>query len=306
MFSRVNLLAIVALMLGLAAIPFQVIAGIPAMALGYVAIRQIHMDNQVQKGIFPAVLGMFLGAVGCAMTVLGFVFVSFGALWENSARVNCTNNLRFLGRATMAYHDLKGVFPKACQKQPSLPPESRLSWLTNVEYDTLSGKNLSSDRWAFQEEKSWEDDLNRKAGGFRVGAFVCPASGRSSVVSGTFCTNYVGQSGLGKDSPMLPGEHERAGFMGFERSLKRDDISRGTSELLMMIETDCDLGHWITAGRPTLRHLEKTTDCIGPGKAFGGMHSHGANTLMADGASRFVSEKISPVVFEAMFLLNAK
>ena len=57
MFSRVNLLAIVALMLGLAALPFQVIAGIPAMALGYVAIRQIHMDNQVQKGIFPAEIG---------------------------------------------------------------------------------------------------------------------------------------------------------------------------------------------------------------------------------------------------------
>ena len=75
MFSRVNLLAIVALMLGLAAIPFQVIAGIPAMALGYVAIRQIHMDNQVQKGIVPAVLGMFLGAVGCAMTVLSLIHI---------------------------------------------------------------------------------------------------------------------------------------------------------------------------------------------------------------------------------------
>jgi len=40
-------------MLGLAAIPFQVIAGIPAMVFGYFAIRQIHMDNQVQKGIVP-------------------------------------------------------------------------------------------------------------------------------------------------------------------------------------------------------------------------------------------------------------
>lgn len=293
----------VALLLGIAAIPLQMAAGLPALVIGYVALRRINLANNTQKGLLMALLGMFLGIVGCLITILGFVFVSFSSMWDSSSRANCANNLRFIGQATMGFHDVHKEFPRGARNQPGIAVEERLSWLTHVEFDPIK-KSVNPGRWSFHQEESWAKPANQALGMTRVGAFICPASNHPRGQDGLNWTSYVGQSGVGKDSALLPKGDERAGYMGYERSLKRDDVARGMAELLLVIETCKENGPWIAAGTPTLRPLVETGDCIGPGRAFGGLHGHGASALMGDGATRFISDRINPVVFRVMFLVQ--
>lgn len=301
--KQISLLALLSLLLGIAAIPLQMAAGLPALVIGYVAMRRINLGDNQQKGMLVALLGMFLGIVGCLITILGVVFVSFSSLWETSSRVNCSNNLRFLGQSTFMFHDVHGEFPRAARNQPGIAVNDRLSWMTHVEFDPVK-KSVTPGRWGFKPEEGWITGANQAIGMTRVGAFVCPASNHPRGQDGLSWTSYVGQSGVGKDSAMLPKGHERAGYMGYERSLKRDDITRGTAEFLLVVETCRENGPWIAAGASTVRPLADTGDCIGPGRAFGGLHGHGVSSLMGDGATRFISDRVNFNVFQAMFLVQ--
>jgi Protein of unknown function (DUF1559) len=70
---------------------------------------------------------------------------------------------------------------------------------------------------------------------------------------------------------------------------------------MMLAESSKLSGSWIR-GRPgTVRGLDPTHQpYVGLGRQFGGMHGGGAPVAMADAPVRWVSDSISPAVFEAL------
>jgi hypothetical protein len=123
-------------------------------------------------------------------------------------------------------------------------------------------------------------------------------------------THYVGIAGVGAHAADLPANDPRAGFFGYSRTIKLQDITDGTSYTLVAIETASDNGPWAAGGAATVRGLDPANQpYIGNGRQFGLIHfagtilvrpSAGANAALADGSVRFLSASISAPTLEAL------
>jgi prepilin-type processing-associated H-X9-DG protein len=112
---------------------------------------------------------------------------------------------------------------------------------------------------------------------------------------------YVGIAGLGVDAPRLPSKHPRAGVFGYDRATRIEDITDGTNQTMMLIETARDHGPWTAGGPSSVRGVDPATrPYIGRNRPFGGYHPGGANVAFADGSVRFLRGSIDPDVFEAL------
>src|SRR4051812_20070443 len=76
--------------------------------------------------------------LGGALLVIGLMVVMIADV-RAARRMNCQNNLRQLGIALGNYHDSAGRFPSATVGGTDLPPEQRLSWLTELYPAFLEG-----------------------------------------------------------------------------------------------------------------------------------------------------------------------
>ena len=100
---------------------------------------------------------------------------------------------------------------------------------------------------------------------------------------------------------MLPSKHPRAGVFGYDRATRIEDITDGTNQTMMLIETARDHKSWTAGGPSSVRGVDPATrPYIGRNRSFGGYHPGGANVAFADGSVRFLRESIAPAVFEAL------
>jgi prepilin-type processing-associated H-X9-DG protein len=91
-----------------------------------------------------------------------------------------------------------------------------------------------------------------------------------------------------------------AGFFGYERKLRKDDIKKGWSNTLAVVETAWGSGAW-TAAPDSVRGLDPdASPYIGVPWQFGGNHPGGAMALLADGSVRFLESGFDPQAFEKM------
>jgi prepilin-type processing-associated H-X9-DG protein len=111
-------------------------------------------------------------------------------------------------------------------------------------------------------------------------------------------TTNVGLAGLDPDAVLLPRSSPRAGFFGYDRTISLADVRRGSSQTIMVAETDRDLGPWVAGGPPTVRGVDpKETHYLGVGRPFGGLHGRLSNILWVDGSVRPVLDDLPPTVF---------
>jgi prepilin-type processing-associated H-X9-DG protein len=225
----------------------------------------------------------------------------------HSTRMYCANNLKQIGLATQNYYETLGAgFPRGTHANPQLPPEDRLSWLVDL-LPFLEQDNVFK---SINLEESWSSVRNGEAVGKHIKTFLCPASAVTSKAGSAASTNYVGLTGIGPDSALLPMDSPRAGFFGYERVLTFEDIKDGTGTTIMVIETDVQLGPWAAGGTPTLRFVDpEDQPYIGVSRPFGGLHqvdrgwfrkSRVANVAFVDGSVRFLDESMNLVVFQAL------
>lgn len=242
---------------------------------------------------------------------------------EAAARAQCFNNLRQLAMAIDNYHDQFRVFPTAAEDKasaawqsaaerdfprdakdnPDLPLEKRLSWIVHI-YPYVEASNLYS---KMNHTKGWDAEENRFAATeVRLKIVVCP--GCAALRGHDFVpTCYVGITGIGADAVNLPIGDGRAGFFGYERTLKREDLKNRAGSILMLAETSQVHGSWTAAGSPTTRGLiPDGSPYIGTGGQFGGNHRQGVNVAFADGSVRFIEQPIAPAEWEAMATLSGK
>jgi hypothetical protein len=108
-------------------------------------------------------------------------------------------------------------------------------------------------------------------------------------------TYYVGMTGLGPESPHVGPEDPRAGFFGYDRVITTTSLQGGTGYTLVAVETAQNLGPWAAGGPATTRWLDpEDPSPVGVGRAFGGLHPGGMNTLRADGSFHFVRDDVRP------------
>ncbi len=233
----------------------------------------------------------------------GIVTLFVAKVHEAAARSQCINNLKQLGLAILNYHDTYAEFPQAAMPKPARWPDSRQSWIVAivpfVEASPLYNK--------MDHEKAWDAEENRFAALLVVKFLQCPAYPERPPTSTFAPTHYIGMAGIGDRAIDLPLEDGRAGFFGYERTIKRADVEGRAGSLLMLIETSRASGAWTAAGPPTTRGLDPNrSPYIGSEGQFGGNHPHGANAVFADGSVRFIEQSIAPAALEAMATLSGK
>lgn len=212
---------------------------------------------------------------------------------QAARRSQSKNNLKQLGLAMHNYHDVYKSMPSGTHANEKLKPEKRLSWLASA----LPFVDQAALFKTVDFEESWDDEANEDAANIRIATFMNP--GRSVNSKGPGESHYVGIAGLGKDAPMLPANHKRAGMFAVNRKTRFRDVVDGLSNTMMISEASGKIGPWIAGGDSTIRPLTKEPYINGP-DGIGGPFRGGVNVGLADGAVRFVSENIDPSVFERL------
>jgi len=224
-----------------------------------------------------------------------------------AARFQCTNNLKSIVLAAHCYHDTNGSFPRGTHVHGELPPEERLSWMVTL-LPFIEQDNVFK---AIDMEEGWQSAKNKSAVNTRIKMYLCPAVFDPNRPNLANATHYVGLTGLGDDSALLPKESPRAGLFGYDRVVSLEDIKDGTSATIMVIETNATPGPWAAGGISTLRAVNADDQpYIGVGRPFGGMHvrerswfrkeQHLVSVGLADGSGRWLDESINPQTFEAL------
>lgn len=213
---------------------------------------------------------------------------------EAARRTLSKNNLKVMGLAMHNYHDVYNHLPTGTVQGTDLKPEQRLSFLYSVlpfldqapMYSVMS-KN---------EKLAWDSEEHSPFTETGIIRFRHPSMAHGL----PYATHYAGMAGVGKDAPILPVGHERAGIFGYDRKTRLRDMTDGTSNTIMITETTEANIPW-AAGGQTLKSLTQEPYVNGP-DGVGGPSIGGCNVLMGDGSVRFISENIDP---ETMRRLSA-
>jgi hypothetical protein len=227
---------------------------------------------------------------------------------EAAAVVQCSNNLHQIALALQHYRATgNSTFPPAVTAHPELPFEQRLSWQTAIlpylEQDAVYSQ--------LNKDQAWDCDANRRAVGTLLKCYQCPGNGHTAGPGEAALTHYVGIAGVGADAAELPPKHPRAGFFGYTRSIRPDDITDGLSYTIIAIETAFQNGPWAAGGFATVRAVDPDeAPHVGPGRPFGTTHNVQrpfmrtpptmANAAMGDGATRRISADISAATLQAL------
>jgi prepilin-type processing-associated H-X9-DG protein len=301
--SRLSKTAVVAFVLGVSSLLLSVATGLPALFVGFRAVRAINLSDGRLRGQRLAFAGLILASLTTLVTVLGSAALVLLFAQDKSHLAGCTNNLGLIGRAVNRYSDHHdGHFPPGTVANASLTPERRLSWEAAIvpffSEGTPAGKKWEELAGEIAFEKAWDAPANEGPRRKNVAPFLCPAFVRGFSDGQKGLTAYVGVAGVGEDAATLPLTDSRAGFFGYDRTLTRQDITAGISTTMMATETARDNGFWLAGGPPTVRGLDP--DCtryLGLGQPFGGLHREGCNVLWADGSARPAHDDIAPKRF---------
>jgi prepilin-type processing-associated H-X9-DG protein len=300
----------VSLVLGVLSLGLVIVAGLPALLVGYRALYRINASEGRLSGRGLALAGMALGLTGSALTLVWGAALLFPWLYAASARVECSDNLRRLGVGIRLYYDNHNkTYPAGTLSNPALMPEQRLSWLAEIapflDQKDARSRGQATVAQAIDVTASWQAPSNQTALHTIVPRFICPASPLHQARPDEGLTTYVGITGIGPDSPTVSKTSARAGAFGYDRTITDADVRAGLTYTMMVPETTRDLGPWLAGGEPSLRWLDPdSTRYSGADAPFGGLHDRGLNILWMDGSVRFQTDDVLPELFRSQVLIN--
>jgi prepilin-type processing-associated H-X9-DG protein len=235
------------------------------------------------------------------LIVGSLLIVAIGKVREAANKTQCVNNLKQVGLAVHNYRDTFRYFPPAGRINANLPVEKRLGWLYLV-VPFVESDNIYRQ---IDQDQAWDSEMNRVIPltvWYRV--YQCPSYLDRPPDSKFIPTHYLGITGLGIKAATLPLDDPKAGFFGYERKLRIEDVKKSFSTTLAVVESAWPTGAWTTAP-DSVRGLDPAgSPYLGVPQQFGGNHPGGANVLFADGSVRFLENSFDPQEFERMATIS--
>ena len=268
--------------------------------------------------------------------LIGLLLPAVQAAREAARRIQCANNLKQIGLASINHSDTFGRFPSGCQTSKLLPQNQRFMWSGQILL-FLEQNNL---RNSIDPDKAWDVFLpNIAAMRTTMNMFRCPSSNApdtyDQIVSDRIPCTYLGcasgtigsESGSGK----LINDENQDGTLYANSKTRHRDFLDGLSNTLVVAESlflpgvsgpdhDGDgqiIDHW-TVGSPGLgsnemsEALGSTAIPINAWKkrpqafieeielGYSSHHSNIIQAVFADGHIQVISDSISPGVWSAM------
>ncbi|MGB9688587.1 DUF1559 domain-containing protein [Thermogutta sp.] len=216
-------------------------------------------------------------------------------LWHALAAVQSFVHAEKFGGSLNRYAERQRGFPRAVSGGDLLPPETRLSWISELL------PYLGYPEWSkgLQPGYSWNAPQNQPVTQRFLPEVTNPLLGATQHVPGYYDTHIVGVTGVGPDSGNLPPSSPRAGLFNFRQPVTREDVKDGLSNTLALLPVENLLGPWAAGGTPTARALTTPPYVKGP-DGFGSALPDGMLAVMADGSVRFIRRDVDPRIMEQL------
>lgn len=277
---------------------------------GTPTFRKLHKRRRA----FTLIEMLFATGIFCILVSLLLPAVQQAR--EAARRTVCKNRLAQISLAILNYEDAHRVFPPGCVNEtgPILTQESGLhtSWMVQI----LPMMDEPAAALLHQSEMSVYADEHKQLRSYRLEHYLCPSDYYNTPSPPVATSNYSGITG-GADVPI---DEDNDGVFYLNSSVASIHIMDGSSNQLAVAEyaaqdqpSGTDLG-WMSGTSATLRNggvainVFKNDEMsaqtiVDPLESTGGLsslHSGGAQTALADGSVRFISENIDRVILRRL------
>ncbi|WP_157732023.1 DUF1559 domain-containing protein [Thermogutta terrifontis] len=220
---------------------------------------------------------------------------AFAQLWHALATTQAFLHAETLGGSLSRYAERQTSFPRAAIGGDLLPPETRLSWISEIL------PHLGYAEWSksLQPGYSWNAPQNQPVTKRFLPEVTNPLLGATQRIAGYYDAHIVGVTGVGPDSGNLPLSSPRAGLFNFRQAVRKEDVKDGLSNTLALLPAENHLGPWAAGGTATARGLTKPPYVKGP-DGFGSALPDGMLAVMADGSVRFIRRDVDSHVMEQL------
>jgi prepilin-type processing-associated H-X9-DG protein len=251
------------------------LSGIPAILVGWDALREIRQSNGRLRGRGMAVGGIALGFVWCMGTLA--LWLPWGDTERAARRAQCVNNLKQIGLAFHNYLATNECFPPAAITDKNGKP--LLSWrvaiLPYLESGTLYSKFHLDEPWDSQHNLALLEPIPM--------VYRCPKDEAQKRSSMTRYQVVVGP---------------RTAFSPDFAPLPISEFTDGTATTALVIESS-RLVSWT---KPDDERLDATIPFTG----LSTHHVYGSNMLFGDGSVRFLKAPVVPRKLGALFTRNGQ
>lgn len=238
-------------------------------------------NNTTPKKVFTPFIKFVSFGVCLLFTLLILGFPNVEQSRGEARRAQSKYNLKQIGIALFHYHDEHNIFPPGAIETVEGKPYH--SWQTQLlpfidqssSYSSGVSPNTLYSKIDFN--KPWTDPANRPNFQQEISLYLNPNIQETTMPNGYALSHYVGNELLLKKN----------------KGFRIREITDGTSNTIMAIEAGTNFKPW---GDPT--NVDNPVNMVGIGKSSpfrGGNH-----ILLANGAVRFISEKIDPEILKTL------
>ena len=281
--------------------------------------------------------GPILIGLALILVVGGVIVSAVGRARDTSDRTRSLEHLRVLGSEAVFLSALPGerpaessirYFPAGTVVVPGLAPDQRLSWISTLlpaltqpqgSMPAPKGKARAPAWFAWHSEldatSGWKGEKNRRIGANRIPVLLSPGSPAAEMPEGLAPTQYVGNGGIGANTPALSIDEagQYAGVFRYDTITLRvgddgkseGDIRDGLAATISLAEVRSNLGPWTAGGPATVRTIRLgETALFGVDRPFGGCYPDGGYFSFADGRASFVTDSIVPAILAAQLTIR--
>ena len=272
----------------------------PNVAWTIVDETGIHCTTRSSAPAVPLVGGADGSTVAVGAVLVALLLPAVQQAREAARRTQSKNNLKLINLGLMNFHDTYNHYPSGTIPSQKLKPEQRQSWLVSMLPYLDNAAMYNEMNVNGMDSAPWDEERLKEFNAVKLSALTNPSQKSESREGEAATTDYVGWAGVGKDAMLETCKPEKKGIFGYDRRTRLQDISDGASNTIIVSDVVGDSrGPWAQGGHSTIRALTRQPYVNGP-DGIGSPHAGGFNAALADGAVRFISNKIDPTVMEAL------
>jgi prepilin-type N-terminal cleavage/methylation domain-containing protein len=240
-----------------------------------------------------------LVVIAIVAVLCGLLVPAVQKVRASAAKAQCLNNLKQLGLALNAHHTQYQRFPVGCTEWRAGHDltKRQLAWSVYL-LPFVEQKNVYEQ---LDLSKAFDHAANATAAATALSVFRCPTTtSKPATVQGRGACDYGGIYGQRITGP----QNVPQGLMVHDKVIRDKDVPDGLSTTLAIGEdTKAPDGQWING-----RNVFEQAFPINQGPAFDNElrsdHFQGSHGVFADGAAKFLNQRMSTTVLAALCTRN--